>query len=460
MSRDGPWFQSTHPNAPASAASGPGLEAVVVHPPEVSGARFALRPDLVFGRAPDDDAACIPHATISRRHARVRLGLGGVLCLEDLGSRNGTKLDGKTPELPLPLVPQSVIRLGDVHLVVDLRSERGFEDDDALRGASALMAEARERLERAAPTTAPVLIFGETGTGKERVASEIHRRSGRGGAYVTLNSAELSPQLIESQLFGHERGAFTGATAAKVGLFAAAHGGTLFLDEIGELPLELQPKFLRVLQEGELRRVGGTTTERADVRIVAATNRDLAALVETGAFRRDLYARIAFHEIRLPALRERRRDVLGWLSLLWKRHAVERGGPSEVALAADAVERILLHDWRDNLRGLERLVHRVQGLALPGPIGLRALVQSLPELGPIASSETPRNAGSGPPRAASDQPPDVEATDQKPAPSREELLRVYEGTGRSVRATAKHFGKERRQIYRWLERFGIPRDDD
>jgi DNA-binding NtrC family response regulator len=458
--REGPWFQSTHPNAPASVASGPSLEAVVVHPPEVSGARFALRPELVFGRAPDVETAAIPHPTISRRHARIRVGLGGVLCLEDLGSRNGTRLDGRTPELPLPLLPQTVIRLGDVHLVVDLRSERSFDDDDAVRGASALMAEARERLERAAPTAAPVLVFGETGTGKERVASEIHRRSGRGGAYVTLNSAELSPQLIESQLFGHERGAFTGAAAAKHGLFAAADGGTLFLDEVGELPLELQPKFLRVLQEGELRRVGGTTTERVDVRIVAATNRDLPALVEAGAFRRDLYARLAFHEIRLPALRERRRDILAWLSLLWKSHTEERGVPSEIALAPDAVERLLLHEWPDNLRGLARLVHRLQGAALAGPLGIRALVQSLPELGPMTRTEPPREARSGPPRPASDQPPEAEATEAKPAPSRDELLRVYEATGRSVRATAKHFGKERRQIYRWLERYGVARGDD
>ncbi|HEX6765645.1 MAG TPA: sigma 54-interacting transcriptional regulator, partial [Polyangiaceae bacterium] len=441
-------------------ASEPELEAVVVHPPEVSGARFPLRPELVFGRVPDSGAACIPHATISRQHAKIRAGLGGVLCLEDLGSRNGTKLNGKPPGLPLPVLPQTLIRLGDVHLVVDLRSERGFEDDEVLRGASALMADARERLERAAPTAAPVLVFGETGTGKERVASELHRRSARKGAYVALNSAELSPQLVESQLFGHERGAFTGAAAAKSGLFAAADGGTLFFDEIGELPLDLQPKLLRVLQEGELRRVGGTTTERVDVRIVAATNRDLPALVEAGAFRRDLYARLAFHEIRLPPLRERRRDLVAWLSLLWKKHSEELGVASELLFAPDAVERILLHDWRDNLRGLDRLVHQVAGLVPAGPVSLRALVQNLPELGPPSSSNRPEAAHATPIPAPSDHDRIAPAAAPRPSPSREELLRVYEANGRSVRATAKHFGRERRQIYRWLDRFGIPREEE
>jgi transcriptional regulator with GAF, ATPase, and Fis domain len=450
MPLEGPWFQSTHPNAPASVAAELEHEAVVVHPPEVAGARFALRPDLVFGRVPEADTACIPHATISRRHARVRVGMGGVLCLEDLDSKNGTKLDGKAPELPRPLLPQTVIRLGDVHLVVDLRSERRFGDDPVLCGASHLMARAREQLERAAPDVTPVLVLGETGTGKERLAHEIHRASGRQGAYVTLNTAELSPELVESQLFGHERGAFTGATAGKAGLFSAADRGTLFLDEIGELSLELQPKLLRVLQEGEVRRVGSVHTERVDVRVIAATHRDLPALVESGAFRRDLYARLSFHEIRLPPLRERRQDVLAWLDLLFATRARERGDTSAVALSADAVERVLLHTWPDNLRGLDRLVHRVAGAGPQNTLSLRGLLELLPEFGPRPSTEPPA-ATSVPPRAESDAPPRASSS----PPSPDELRKVYESTGHSVRATAKHFGKDRRQIYRWLERFGI-----
>lgn len=457
MPLEGPWFQSTHPNAPTSVSAGPEQDVVVVHPPEVAGASFRLRPELVFGRLPEANTASIPHPTISRQHARVRVGLGGVLCLEDLGSRNGTRLNGQRSEVPLPLVPQTLVRLGDVHLVVDEPSERRFEDDPVLPGTSAQMGRARAELERAAPDNAPVLIIGETGTGKERLAHELHRLSGRSGAYVTLNCAELSPQLIESQLFGYERGAFTGAAHSKAGLFSAADGGTLFLDEIGELPLDLQPKLLRVLQEGELRRVGSVNTERVDVRVVAATNRDLPVLVEADGFRRDLYARLSFYELRLPPLCERRQDLLPWLDLLWSAHTRERGTPALV-LAPDAVERVLLHRWSDNLRGLDRLVHRLAGLTRGAPVGLRVLAECMPELGPKPSTEPPPADGSDPPPRGSGS--EQARAAPQPAPEREELLAVYQACGRSVRATAKHFGKERRQVYRWLERYGIARDGE
>jgi transcriptional regulator with GAF, ATPase, and Fis domain len=462
MPLEGPFLQSTHPNAPTSVAAGQEWDLVVVHPPEVAGMRFALRPELVLGRVPEPDTAAIPHATISRKHARVLVGMGGVLCLEDLGSRNGTRLNGKRSELPLPLLTQTLVRLGDVHLVVDERSERRFDDDAVLPGTSAQMGRARAALERAAPEAAPVLIIGETGTGKERLAREVHRLSGRSGAYVTLNCAELSPQLIESQLFGYERGAFTGATNAKAGLFSAADRGTLFLDEIGELPLDLQPKLLRVLQEGELRRVGSVSTERVNVRVVAATNRDLPLLVETDGFRRDLYARLSFYEIRLPPLRQRRQDLLAWVEHLWSAHTRERGLVASVALAPDAVERVLLHPWPDNLRGLDRLVHRLAGHAPRATVGLRALTECLPELGPRPLTDPP---GGEPPAREPTDPPKGSETEParaapQPAPSREEHNAVYEASGRSVRATAKHFGKERRQVYRWLERYGIPRSGE
>lgn len=440
-----PWFQSTHPNAPVSTWSAPDWELVIVHPPAVAGSRFRLSAGTVFGRAPEAASATIPHPTISRRHAGVRAGMGGVLLLEDFASRNGTRVDGVRPELPVPLKAQSVVRLGDVHGVVDVPSERPFGGDEVLPGSSWLMAQVRQKLEHSATSSAPVLIIGETGTGKERVAEEVHRLSRRTGRYVTLNCAELSPQLIESQLFGHERGAFTGASAAQAGLFAAAHGGTLFLDEIGELRLDLQPKLLRVIQEGEVRRLGSVSSERVDVRVVAATHRNLPALVEADAFRRDLYARLSFHELRLPALRERRQDILLWLELLAGRYGRERAAAHSFAFAPDAVERLLVHSWPDNLRGLDRLVHR---LAIDsGVIGVRALSQAMPDLAPAElSSDAPGPGPSTPPPA--------------PVPSRDELLSAYEASGRSVRATAKHFGRDRRQIYRWLERYGVARDSD
>lgn len=449
MPREGPWFESTHPNAPASFAAEPGLELVVVHPPEVAGLRFELAPGLVFGRAPGPEIACIAHATISRRHAGVRLGLGGVSCLEDLESRNGSKVNGLRLELPVPLARQAVVRVGDVHAVVDARGGRRFGQDEFLPGTSPQVVETRRKLDESAVTNAPVLIIGETGTGKERLAREVHRASGRTGRYVTLNCAELSPQLIESQLFGHDRGAFTGATTSKVGLFAAAHAGTLFLDEIGELPLDLQPKLLRVLQEGELRRVGSIDTDRVDVRVVAATNRDLPALIDSGEFRRDLYARLAFHELHLPALRSARQDLLSWLGLLTALQAAERGTSPELELAPDAVERILLYSWPDNLRGLDRLVHRLATHV--GVVGRRTLLQAMPELrlpGDEYGAAPTRSSSAPPPRAISQ------------APSREEFVAAYEACGKSVRGTARHFNKDRRQIQRWLDRFGIARDGE
>jgi len=451
----GDGFQSTHPSAPPSGYTGPAYALTLVYPAELAGQSIALTPELTLGRSPDDGVACIFHSTVSRRHAAITRGLGGVLCLRDLDSRNGTKLNGKRPELPTPLTPQVVVRLGDVLGVVDEASPRQFEDDLVLPGRSARMAYAREQLDRAAMDSAPILILGETGTGKERLAGEAHRLSGRQGPYLALNCAELSAQLIESQLFGHERGAFTGASTAAPGLFRAAHGGTLFLDEIGELPVELQPKLLRVLQEGEVRPVGSVHAERVDVRVVTATNRDLPGLVERGQFRRDLYARLSLWEIRLPPLRERRQDILTWLTQLsasWARQQHESG---ELTLLPDAAERILLYPWLDNLRGLDRIAHRLASLGHARPVGLSALAAALPELGDIEHRALPPS-----PSAPARERPVTAASVGAALPTRDELLSVYSASGHSVRATAKHFGKERRQIYRWLERFGIPRSDE
>jgi transcriptional regulator with GAF, ATPase, and Fis domain len=454
----GQGFSSTHPSAPPSGYTGPGYALTLVYPPELAGQSIALAQDLTLGRSPDEGVVCVFHSTVSRRHAAIIRGLGGVLCLRDLDSRNGSKLNGKRPELPTPLTPQVVVRLGDVLGVVDEACERRFEEDLVLPGRSPRMARAREQLERAATDSAPILIMGETGTGKERLASEAHQRSGRSGPYLALNCAELSAQLIESQLFGHERGAFTGATAAAPGLFRAANGGTLFLDEIGELSTELQPKLLRVLQEGEVRSVGSVRAERVDVRVVTATNKDLPALVDSGKFRRDLYARLSLWEIRLPPLRERRQDILTWLGLLASVWGRRQGASGELRLLPDAAECVVLHPWHDNLRGLDRIAHRLASLGEGRPISLRTLSEALPELAlPAPLEPAPLEPAPLEPngeRRASSLPPGAAG------PSREELLAVYLANGRSVRATAKHFGKERRQIYRWLERFEIPRGEE
>jgi DNA-binding NtrC family response regulator len=423
-----------------------------VYPDSVAGQKVLLSPGVVIGRSPEDDVKCVFHPTISRRHARIVVGAGGVPCLEDLGSRNSTQVNGRKVERVAPLARQSVVRLGEVLGVIDEPTEERFDGDAVLPGTSPLIAAARADLARMAKDPAPVLVTGETGTGKERVAKALHARSGRQGAFLALNCAELSPQLIESQLFGHERGAFTGADRAHPGLFVAASDGTLFLDELGELPLELQPKLLRVLQEGEVRPVGGLQTRRVDVRVVAATHQDLASWVDEGRFRRDLYARLALWELRLPPLRERRQDIFHWLSALQVAWNDERGTSSTVALGIDAAERILLHAWPDNLRGLNRLVHRLASSAEDKPIGLRALQAAAPEL---FVSEGQSTAPPPPEDRGSSFPPGQGVGIVRP--TREEFLAVYNAAGQNVTATSKYYGKDRRQIYRWLASFGIPR---
>ena len=221
-----------------------------------------------------------------------------------------------------------------------------------------------------APTRAAVLIGGESGTGKELFARHIHERSGRGGAFVALNCAALPEALIESQLFGHKRGAFTGATEAQPGLIAAAHGGTLFLDEVGELPLGAQAKLLRVLQEQVVVPVGETRERRVDLRVVAASHRELRQLVADGRFREDLYHRLARFELTLPPLRARGRDVL-----LIARALLAGGldGLPPVQLGRDADRLLLAHPWPGNVRELGNVLFRAALLAQDGVVHADAL---------------------------------------------------------------------------------------
>jgi len=231
----------------------------------------------------------------------------------------------------------------------ELRREYGFE---GLIGNSPAMQRVYELLSAAAASSAPVLLLGESGTGKELAAAAIHRRSPRGqGPLLKVNCAALNPALLESELFGHEKGAFTGADRARVGRFEAASGGSLFLDEIGDLPPEVQVKLLRVLQEGEIERVGSHRPIPVDVRIITATHQDLEALLSQGAFRQDLYYRINVIPIRLPPLRERREDIP-----LLTRSFVERtalgSGKGITGISPAALQRLLAHDWPGNVREL------------------------------------------------------------------------------------------------------------
>ncbi|WXL27008.1 sigma-54 dependent transcriptional regulator [Ectopseudomonas mendocina] len=225
-------------------------------------------------------------------------------------------------------------------------------------GSCPAMQDLYGKIRKVAPTDSNVLIQGESGTGKELVARALHNLSRRAKApLISVNCAAIPETLIESELFGHEKGAFTGASASRTGLVEAADGGTLFLDEIGELPLEAQARLLRVLQEGEIRRVGSVQSQKVDVRLIAATHRDLKTLSKTGQFREDLYYRLHVIALKLPALRERDDDVLEIARVFLQRQSA-RQGRGEMSFAASAEQAIRQYPWPGNVRELENAIER------------------------------------------------------------------------------------------------------
>jgi transcriptional regulator with GAF, ATPase, and Fis domain len=256
--------------------------------------------------------------------------------------------------------------------------------EETLVGESAVWRYVVFRLEQVASTHATVLLLGETGTGKELVARAIHRRSARSAnRFIALNCAALPATLVESELFGRERGAFTGAHSSQAGRFEIAHRGTLFLDEVGDLPIELQPKLLRVLQEGQLERLGSTRTVDVDVRVIAATNRDLAADVRQNRFRDDLYYRLNVFPITLPSLRERREDIPLLAQHLANRFA--RAMPKPIKPIPDSVARALQqYDWPGNIRELENVIQRAIILSSDGAISIDDISLSLAK--PVTAS--------------------------------------------------------------------------
>jgi len=241
-----------------------------------------------------------------------------------------------------------------------------------LIGESAALKQVLRQIELVAPTDSTVLIQGETGTGKELLARTIQRLSGRRErAFVALNCAAVPAGLLESDLFGHERGAFTDATGQKIGRFERANGGTLFLDEVGDIPLELQSKFLRVLQEQEFERLGGTRTLRVDTRLVAATNRDLLALVDARQFRSDLYYRLNVFPIVSPPLRERRDDIPHLVRHFTQKFARRMNRPG-LSISATTMEALSTYRWPGNIRELENFIERAvilsRGSVLAAPL--------------------------------------------------------------------------------------------
>lgn len=338
---------------------------LVVHGPD--GGRYPIDGTILVGKHPENDVV-IDAPGVSRYHLEVRAEADTVV-VRDVGSKNGTFANGaRITEIRVGV--GSVVRIGGpagTELGIELTHQPAIQPSSADRfgpliGRCSAMRSVFTVLERTAPSAATLLVLGETGTGKEVCAQAVHEASPRrAGPLVVIDCGAIPHHLIESELFGHRRGAFTGADGDRVGAFEAASGGTLFLDEVGELPLELQPKLLRAIQEREIRAVGATKSEQVDVRIVAATHRHLAEKARAGEFRQDLYARLALWELAVPSVRERKVDIPRWIQFLHEVWLRERKLPADVGLELhpDALEVLLAASWPENLRGLNRFVHEL-----------------------------------------------------------------------------------------------------
>ncbi len=325
------------------------------------------------GKAPENDLH-LEDETVSRVHFEITRDAKGYL-VRDMKSTNGTFLDGAEVKEAY-LRAGSVIRAGASELkftpfeerieILPSEKEQLGTGDAMMVGRSSAMREIFGLVEKIAPTDATVLIEGETGTGKDMIARTLHQLSPRHAApFIVVDCGAVAGTLIESELFGHEKGAFTGAVAARQGAFELASGGTVFLDELGELSLDLQPKLLRVLEQRELRRVGGTKTMKVDLRVIAATRKDLRSEVEKGKFREDLYFRLNVVPITAPPLRDRREDIPLLIDHLLAKLAASAAGP--VAISESTRAALMGHDWPGNVRELRNVIERALALgADPG----------------------------------------------------------------------------------------------
>lgn len=380
--------------------------------------------------------------TVSGMHAELSRNKFGLL-LKDLGSTNGTYVNDQRV-LGVYLNDTATIQLGASNLkvwplaqesAVELAADDRFGD---ILGASLPMRALFAKLRRVADADTTVLITGETGTGKELVAAAIRDHSNRKNKpFVVVDCGALPGNLIESELLGHERGSFTGAERTRAGAFERAHGGTIFLDEIGELPLSLQPALLGILERREVRRVGGQATFPVDVRVLAATNRDLAAEVARGAFRADLYYRLAIVEVRLPPLRERSDDVPVLID-----HFLRELPGARPTLSKEMIQQLKDYSWPGNVRELRNVIERAMLLAEP---------------------PTPQNSGA--PKIKENTPTHLTADIDRPFKDQKNALiegfeRVYvkaliQATGGNIAAAARKAQIDRMYLYKLLERYQV-----
>jgi two-component system response regulator AtoC len=413
---------------------------------------------IVIGRGAECDLR-IDHPSVSRTHATLRVQAGNVLLLEDLESSNGTRVRGKAlaPGVPSPVTPDDIVEVGAARILVEFpgapRHERAAVGDDGT------MDRVGRLVDLVAPSDISVLLQGETGVGKEVTAETIHRLSPRSSRpMVRVNCAGLSDALLESELFGHERGAFTGAVAMKPGLLEVATGGTVFLDEVSEMPVTTQAKLLRALESREVRRVGGVKAHAVDVRFIAASNRDLKTQCDREAFRFDLYFRLNGITITIPPLRRRAAQIRGLAETLIARRCATTGRPAP-ALTRDAVEHLERHTWPGNVRELRNVVERALLLSPNGPIGPQHLPIDEPDAAPAIRAAPDREV-EAPSPASSPQRPlplPLPLKQELDAIERQRIVAALAECGGNQTKAARLLGIPRRTLLTRLDAWGLPR---
>src|SRR5262245_53381697 len=418
---------------------------------------------------------------VSRRHAVIRREPDGRYVVSDLGSANGTYLNGRRLVVPTFLHPGDVIALGSSELTfVSEEGERtgsertsGDSESTAVRttieegvllGDSAAMLEVFDLVRKASASDLAVLIEGETGTGKELVARGIHDSGRRAAApFLAVNCAALSETLLESELFGHCRGAFTGANQDRLGLFEAAAGGTVFLDEIGEMPAGMQAKLLRTLESLEVTRVGESRPRRVDFRLVSATNRDLEAESQRGSFRSDLYYRVAAFPLRLPALRDRPEDIPRIAEALLGA-ACRRVRRRTTRIAPDAMAALTRFHWPGNVRELKNEIERAVAVTPEAEaIGIERLSAKLAAVAArevaAPAEETPAPVGK--PAPSDRTPAEIRAADLGRLRSRtdeyerQEILAALERHGGRKAPAARELGLTYQGLVKKMRRLGL-----
>jgi transcriptional regulator of acetoin/glycerol metabolism len=457
------------PREPVAAHGSPGL--VLLYSPSFRSLAPAYpfgRGEIVVGRDPTCAVVLDDHA-VSRHHARI-VNERGVYRVVDLDSRNGTFVDGERVH-EATLEPMHELRVGDaLFKFVGQEAEQyaPYRIDGAVNGVMPgppsahgavggfVLSRARAELARIATADLSCVLLGETGTGKEVFAREVHRLSGRRGAFVPVHCAAIPQNLFESELFGFRRGAFSGADRDKPGLIQLAHEGTLFLDEIGDMPLDLQVKLLRVLQFHEVVPLGAARPEPVDLRVVCATHRDLYRLVQEGSFRGDLFARIGEHVMVIPPLRERKEDVFA-LTQAFIALSGRRVEPSFGFVMA-----LLGHDWPFNVRELQSAIKRAVALAEGGILEPRHLPPTVLDGSPEHASGS---AGAGRPDVRlrpSDPRPPAQLSGEgflRGVPTEATMRELLARHAGNVAAVGRELGKGRMQVHRWVKRYGLSLDD-